>query len=560
MNFNISIFLPQLYSLKNSLFSSFRKQDRLKNIFFILLGIVFVTALFYLSEFIVLRILSIDIIGEVVAKRILSMLLMTVFFLVLFSSVITSLTSFYTADDLNIILSLPAGFESVFFSRILKSFINSSWMPLGFILPVIYGFASALRADIQAYILTIVFLIFFFLIPVSAGTMLITLIVRIFPATRIKEILIITGIVAFSLLYIWFRMFQPERFLNPDGLSTMIEFIARFDVPGSVLIPSTWTTELIFASLKASVINTTSLMALISTAVAMIFLSALFVDRLYPEAFSRTQEGKKRGNARSLFARRFTELLPVSRLPRVIMYKDILEFIRQPSQWSQLILLTALLIVYIYNFRYFRNIQLTGLISQWGLYFLNMGLCGFVIAALGARFIYPAISLERNSFYLYKIAPVSMKKFIYSKFFIYAVPLTFASVAVTAVSNLILKSSTEYFIISLLMSFVIAVAVSGIGTAVGAIYPNFRAVDPASIPASAGGVIYMISSMSTVILLIVLTIWPTAFIRFPGYAAKAGFKVYLISGISILLIILILFFSTVFMLGYAAKRLEEYEQ
>ncbi|MCX7959069.1 MAG: hypothetical protein N3B13_08490, partial [Deltaproteobacteria bacterium] len=218
------------------------------------------------------------------------------------------------------------------------------------------------------------------------------------------------------------------------------------------------------------------------------------------------------------------------------------------------------LIVYIYNFRYFRNIQLTGMISQWGLYFLNMGLCGFVIAALGARFIFPAISLERNSFYLYRAAPVSMKKFIYSKFFIYTLPLAAASVAVTIASNMILKSSTEYFAISVSMAFIISVVVSGLGISIGAIYPNFREVDPASIPASAGGIIYMISSMTAVITLISLTIWPTAFIRFPGYAARSGIKVYLIPGISIFLIILIVLFSTVFLLRYAAKRLEDYEQ
>ncbi len=110
------------------------------------------------------------------------------------------------------------------------------------------------------------------------------------------------------------------------------------------------------------------------------------------------------------------------------------------------------------------------------------------------------------------------------------------------------------------MSLIIAIVVSGLGISIGGIYPNFREVDPASIPASSGGVIYMISSMSAIILLILLTIWPTSFIRFPDYAQRLGFKAHLVTGASILIIILILLFSTVFMLNYTSRRLGEYEQ
>lgn len=560
MHFKIDIFLPLFYTLKNSIAFHFDRGERIRNIFFIMLGLLFAVGMYLLSKFIVVRILSIDIIGEMVAKRTLSMLLMTLFFFVLFSSIITSLTSFYTADDLNIILSLPLGFESIFFSRFLKSLINSSIMPFGFILPVIFGFSSAMKSSLIPYIVSPFLLLFFFSIPVSIGSMIITLIVRIFPATRIKEILVLAGIIAFSILYIWFRMVEPERFLNPEGLSTMIEFIVRFDIPGSLILPSTWANEVIFSLIRGSVFNVDGIIALISTSIALLFLSALFIDSFYLEAFSRASEGRRVRSFGSSIISRLINARSHQGLSRTIMHKDLLEFIRQPAQWSQLILLLALLIVYIYNFKHFRNIQLTGLISQWGLYFLNMGLCGFVIAALGARFIFPAISLERSSFYLYKIAPVSMKSFIYSKFLIYSLPLTLSSLAVTVASNLILKSSFEYFVISLLMSFVIALVVSGLGISLGAIYPNFKEVDIASIPASIGGIIYMISSMTAIILLIGLTIWPTSFLRYPDYALRMGTKVYWIVGIHIFFIVLIVLFSTIYLLNYAAKRLEEYEQ
>lgn len=558
MHFNIIIFQPLLLSSKNSIKERLRGRDIYKNLFFLLLGLGFVAGLFILSRFITIKILSIDIIGEIVAKRVLSMLLMTIFFMVFFSALITSLTSFYIADDLQVVLTLPVGFESIFYSRFLKSLLNSSWMPLCFTLPILYGFISAFKGGITIYLVIILLLISFFIIPVALATIVITAIVRLFPATRIKEILIICGIIGFSLLYIWFRLYEPERFLNPDGLSTMIEFVVKFDIPGSILLPSTWAVEIIFQLLKKLKINNSLTIALISTSIALTILASLFINSMYTEAFSKSQEGRKNRLPNNIVGN-ILNMLPIKTMWGTIMRKDLLEFIRQPSQWSQTILLLALLVVYIYNFKYFKNIELTGLISQWGLYFLNMGLCGLVIASLGVRFVYPAVSLERNAFYLFKIAPIEMKEFIISKFIIYSLPITFVSVIVTVISNIIISSEPAYFLISVVMSFVIGIVVSGLGISIGAIYPNFRAPDPASIPASLGGVIYMIASLSTVIILILLTIWPTSLLRFPKYAATLGYKTYLITGTHILLILGVLIFSTFFMLKYAIKRISNYE-
>lgn len=558
MHFNIAIFQPLLLSFINSAKEILNGKDIYKNLFFLLLGLCLIAGLFLLSKFITIKILSIDIIGEIVAKRVLSMLLMTIFFMVFFSALITSLTSFYLAEDLQTILSLPVGFESIFYSRFLKSLLNSSWVPLCFTLPVLYGFASAFQSNIEMYLLIILLLVSFFIIPVALATIFITIIVRLFPATRIREVLIIGGIIGFSLLYVWFRLYEPERFLNPEGLSTMIEFVVKFDIPSSILLPSTWTVEIIFQRLKNLQGSSSLIVALISTSIAITTFASLFVNGIYIEAFSKSMEGRKNRFQNNIIGNTL-DVLPTRTLSGTIMKKDLLEFIRQPSQWSQTILIVALLIVYIYNFKYFKNIELTGLISQWGLYFLNMGLCGLVVASLSVRFVYPAISLERGSFYLYRVAPIEMKHLITAKFIIYSAPITLISVIITVVSNVILRSDPSYFIISVVMSSVIGIVVSGLGISIGAIYPNFAVEDPASIPASHGGVIYMIASISSVIILILLTVWPTSLLRFPKYAIALGYKTYLIIGIHIILIAGILIFSTYFMLKYATKRISRYE-
>ena len=63
---------------------------------------------------------------------------------------------------------------------------------------------------------------------------------------------------------------------------------------------------------------------------------------------------------------------------------------------------------------------------------------------------------------------------------------------------------------------------TGLGFGAGAIFPKFNAENPATIASSYGGVVYMIASMSTVAVIVVLTIWPTSFIKHPHSFLRWG--------------------------------------
>ena len=76
---------------------------------------------------------------------------------------------------------------------------------------------------------------------------------------------------------------------------------------------------------------------------------------------------------------------------RELILKDLRLFFRDTTQWSQLILLAVLLMVYIFNIK---SLPIhTGERIPFALVtiiaFLNLGLAGFVLAAVAARFVFP---------------------------------------------------------------------------------------------------------------------------------------------------------------------------
>jgi ABC-2 type transport system permease protein len=53
---------------------------------------------------------------------------------------------------------------------------------------------------------------------------------------------------------------------------------------------------------------------------------------------------------------------------------------------------------------------------------LNVGLAAFVLSAIAARFVFPAVSTEGEAFWIIQAAPVALKTFLWIKFFLYAIP------------------------------------------------------------------------------------------------------------------------------------------
>ena len=108
----------------------------------------------------------------------------------------------------------------------------------------------------------------------------------------------------------------------------------------------------------------------------------------------------------------------LSRPVRAFTLKEVQIFFRDQTQWPQLFLIAALVVIYIYNFNVLplekapiKIVYLQNLLS-----FLNMGLAGFVLTAVTARFAYPAVSSEREAFWMVKSVPIPLRKYLWIKF------------------------------------------------------------------------------------------------------------------------------------------------
>lgn len=474
-------------------------------------GVLVFAALFWGSFWITTQLDAYEELGDFLLRIGLSWLFLTFLSFLAFSGVVTALSTFFMSEDLRLLMAAPVPVRRLFYARFVKTVGLSSWMIAVFLLPVLLGVGIARCAPCIFYLTALLTMVPFCVIPVALGTGTTLLLVNVFPARRARDILMLMGLVFAGSIVILLRFIQPERLLRVESLPDVTGFFATLQSPITPMLPSFWAGETLFASLRGGR-DPLHGAALWTTACAFTVMLGFASDRWYFAGYSKAQEARKARFTKLRLLERLAKALPVSVVRRTLLIKDLKVFLRDVTQWSQLLLLLALVMVYLYNFRVLdldRIPYMSGVIKNFYA-FLNLGLAAFVMATVSVRFVFPAVSSEGHAFWIIRTSPISFEDFLWSKFWTGLAPVVLLSLVLTVVANdflgvdPFLKGVTGTAIIFM------AFALVGLATGMGARYPRFSADNATQVAGSPGGVAYMIAAVSYIIAMIVLLGWASS--------------------------------------------------
>ena len=179
--------------------------------------------------------------------------------------------------------------------------------------------------------------------------------------------------------------------------------------------------------------------------------------------------------------------------------KEVRLFFRDTTQWSQLILLAVLVVVYVFNIKY---LPLKGEGITFFLVnvvpFLNLVLAGFVLASIAARFIFPAVSLEGRTLWLLRSSPLAMRDLLWAKFWVGTLPLLLLALGIVVITDYLLQVSVFMFLVSVLTITLMTFAIAGLAIGFGTMFPQFETENAAQIPTSFGGLLFMMASICVI--------------------------------------------------------------
>ena len=123
-----------------------------------------------------------------------NLVFITLFAMVLFSSLIVPLSVYYLSRDLKMLHSLPISIRSIVTARYFQCLANSSWMVLLFFLPMFTTYGSYFEVSWSYYRYLIFNLTPFLAIPCLLAVLGIMILMKVYPTYKTHQILTFLGL------------------------------------------------------------------------------------------------------------------------------------------------------------------------------------------------------------------------------------------------------------------------------------------------------------------------------------------------------------------------------
>ncbi len=509
---------PRGLALRNVLF---RSERRWLYFGFIGLGLLFWAGLFGGIYYLVSSAWSQGAMVPLLATAFLKVLLISLSGLLSFSNVIMALSVYYLSDDLELLLSMPASRPSFHWARFLDTLVQSSWMMLVFGLPVFLAAGLAAQAN-WPYFVGIFFVIpCLLVISTGVGVTLATLLVNLFSARRARDALMFVVVLLIAGLLIFVRSLRPELLVDAEAFNDLASYLVAIRLEVFAHTPPGWAGETLGALLLNSPAPWLSLVRLGAAAAAATAVARWATAIGFDTGWARSQEAKAARFHASPLPDQLVLVLPHAWRP--IAAKELRILVRDPSQWSQLLLLAALCVIYLVSVGFLPLSAFRGATGQWlreAVSFLNLGMAGFVMAAVGARFQFTGISREGRSWWILRGAPVDPVVVLRAKAAFGLVPMVVVGQIVVVGSGYLLEARPLLLAAESLLALLLAWAISGLASALGAIWPDFTAENAARAAAGPAAVFFMV--IAQVLVSIVLAFFVlAAYLAFRGHTAPA---------------------------------------
>jgi len=476
------------------------KEHKLPRVTFLVILSGFLVGGYYLFLRIFNYLQTVEIIGPAIMARTIEMILFVFFIMLLFSNVISSFSTFYNNQELHFLFSLPVLPTAIYLVKFIENAIYASWATLALVIPLIIAYGVSNKAVFIFYPVTFFAFLIFLTIPASISSIIIFIFVRLFPRLKPRNIIFIAICFIFLLILLYIKIGNPEllRILETENERELLMFAANLTTVGGIYVPSTWLGNIFKNFVSPDFYGLIYLLLIILTSLSLIMLSYIIAEAIYHKSFLLVAEqGGKEEKRRS-------PLMKFQKNPfYTFLWKDIILFVREPVQWVQLAIFIVLLIVYIFSLR--RTPIYFGF-SLWRVIvsFANFAYVSFVIATLGVRFIFPAISLERKGIWFVHSSPFGLHRMIMTKYIFYTTFCVIMIECLLLMANIFIKTEPIIFSFSLVVGLITAIALVSINLGLGCIFPQFNEDNPSKIASGSGGIISALVSIAYIGLTIII--------------------------------------------------------
>ena len=462
-------------------------------------------------------------IGLVLTDRIISIGFLAFFAMLIISNLVSSISTLFRSAETEYLMSTPLSHSSVFWSRFVDNFFYSSWATAVICFPMTLAYIVVHKLPLWQSIIAGVMLLLFLIIPAYIGAVGAMILFVLTKKLSFKKTVAIIVIISAVLIYFYIKTnISGTVMFNVMGdLSVLNYYLRQLGSYRYPYFPHVWFAE-VLRNLRLGNWTLAWLFgsAMVSTSFFGFFVTDQFARWIYFPAFevASSLSTSRKARMRSIFRSAWWKILSPFQPPvRAMLVKDIKLFLRDPSQWSQFTVILVLVAVYMANLRFVPS-RVESLFWQTVVSFVNYAFCGYILATLSVRFVYPAISMEGKSFWSIVSSPLKLKTLFWEKFALAFMLFFLVAEALAIVSNSLLAQSSQMMLITAVGILLMSISLVSLNVGLGILFPNFDELNPMRIASSGGGMIAALLSLAYVGIMVVIAALPTY-----RYASRAAF-------------------------------------
>jgi len=179
-------------------------------------GLGFWSAVFGIAYRVLRYIREVPEIGDLLAGKMLAVILLAFLSILLLSNLITALSTFFLAKDLDLLVGAPVSGPRIYLAKLGETIVHSSWMVALLAIPIFTAYGTVYHGGTLFPIVAAGAFLPVLILPAVTGTVFTVLLVNVFPARRTRELLGLLGLGAMALLVLVLRFLRPEQLARPE--------------------------------------------------------------------------------------------------------------------------------------------------------------------------------------------------------------------------------------------------------------------------------------------------------------------------------------------------------
>ena len=505
LNTRAQSFLKRVFEL--------RWQTMVQNASSVLIFGGFAVAVFFISRFATNYLITEAHIGLFLFHRFLSMLLYVFFITVNVGNMIVAFSTLYKSQEVNFLMSLPISHAKIFLIKFVDNFFYSSSTLTLLGLAMLLGYGSFFDLPWYYYF----FVMFFVLLPfmLIAGILAITtLMLLIKLGTRIgfRLLLVMVLCVYSGGVYLYFEATNPMSLVE-DVMKlwpNVNEYMGYLDPPFVKVLPNHWVAEFLYWSLHGDYARAIPYFSMLFlTMLGLIALAGLMARRFYYEswlAVADLQAGRpaSAGMSRSRFNVGSGVVKPHW---DVLLRRDLLLFLREPSQWLHLLLMVVLLGMFLISLA---TLKLTfeHPAMQATAFMIIFMFDGFLIASIALRFVFPVVSLEGDAFWCVRTSPMQLRKLYWYKVIMAFVSIGVVAELLTVASVYLFRHDMSLALVSAAIILFVTLTLTSLNVGAGSYFAMYKERNPIRVASSQGASLTFLASMVYLTIVVAVLLIP----------------------------------------------------